>query len=505
MPRFPRLLVPLLAGLAVLVLSVPAWATITYSPSQPNVDQAVTFVVTTALTMLDPATVTWQFGDGGTASGQATVQHIYGRTGAFIVRCRYWAGGIWFDENVTVTVVENRRVTATPPNPQLGQNVAFQASNFLSASIRWDFGDGTAALIGGASISHAYAQPGVFVAAARDKGGAGLVDITVTVTVAVDISARSITYTPAMPVPLQPVTFTAVRFYTQKILWNFGDGSSPVSGGPTISHAFAKTGVYTVQAWDWNGAAGGPTSVAVRVEEAVGPRAPFGIFFLQLRFEDGLAYKVVPRGFAGLRAYVDIKYEGTGILQAQWLVDGMPFRAFSQTLPFAQAATFDSGPLPSLPTQMTGMHEVSLRLLSPATGLTMPIIRYFVTADTGIPPLRGLALQVAAVEGLKGVASELRLDSLKIPTGAYFILNGSVTYAQGTPLKFGLLRVHLGEELVDLQILRDLRPGETRAFTTSIRNPSPESRTIYLTLYDIGDSNAPKLLYLKKMAILPRD
>lgn len=505
MPRPIRLSVPLLVAGLALALANPGLATITYSPNQPNVDQAATFVVSTALTFLDPATVTWWFGDGATASGQITVQHIYGRAGVFNVRCTYRASGFWFDETVPITVVENRRVTATPANPQLGQSVAFQAFNFLSGSILWNFGDGSAAVVGGASISHAYTAPGVFVAAARDKGGAGLADITVTVTVAVDISVRSITFTPAVPVPLQPVAFTAVRFFTSKILWSFGDGSAPVSGGPTISHVFAKTGVYAVQAWDWNGAAGGPTSVSVRVEEPVGPRAPFGIFFLQLRFEDGLSYKVVPRGFAGLKAYADIKYEGTGILQAQWLVDGMPFRAFSQTLPFAEAATFDSGLLPSLPTQMTGMHEVSLRLLSPATSLTMPVIRYFVTAETGLPPLRGLALQVAAVEGLKGLRSELRLDSLKAPTGAYFILNGSVTYAQGVPLKFGLLRVHLDQELVDLQILRDLRPGETRSFKTSIFNPSPEARTIYLTLYDITDPNAPKLLYLKKIAILPQD
>jgi hypothetical protein len=143
--------------------------------------------------------------------------------------------------------------------------------------------------------------------------------------------------------------------------------------------------------------------------------------------------------------------------------------------------------------------------LSPSSSLTMPVIRYFVTAETGLPPMRGLNLQVAAVEGLKGVAGELRLDSLKIPAGTYFILNGSVTYSQAAPVRFGLLRVHLGEELVDQQILRDLRPGETRAITTSLLNPTPEGKFLYLTLYDITDPNAPKLLYLKKITILPLD
>ncbi|MCX6560192.1 MAG: PKD domain-containing protein [Candidatus Aminicenantes bacterium] len=500
----------LLASLAVLSLASPALATISYTPARPNIDQAVTFNISVGFGSVDPGSVLWRFGDGATASGQIMVQHVFGRIGTFTVQCHYYhafsvASGVWVDEETALTVVEDRSVSAKPSNPQVNQAVAFTAVNFLSASIRWSFGDGTPAVMGGAAINHAFTRPGIFVVAARDKGGAGLVDITATVSVAVDISRRSIAFAPAMPVARQPVTFTAVNFYTTDIRWDFGDGTPAVSGGPTSTHAFVATGLYTVQAWDWNGLGGGPTSITIRVEQPTGPTAPFQIFFLQLRFEDGLSYKVVPRGFAGLTAFADIKYEGTGLFQAQWLVDGMPFQTASQALPFAEATTLNSGRIPALPTSMTGMHEVSLRILSPASTLTMPIIRYFVSAETGTPPLRGLNLQVATVEGLKGVASELRLDSLRIPAGTYFILNGSVTYAQAAPIRYGLLRIHLGDDLADQQILRDLKPAETRGFTTSIFNPTPEGKFIYITLYDISDPNAPKLLYLKKIAILPND
>jgi PKD repeat protein len=501
---------PLLSLLAVLALASPALATITFTPVRPNVDQAVTFSISVSFGNIDAGSVLWRFGDGTTASGQITVPHIFGRTGTFTVQCHYYqmfslTSGVWVDEDIVLTVVENRSVSAMPSNPQVNQAVTFTALNFLSSSILWNFGDGSPSGLGGTTVNHAYTRPGLVVTSAKDNGGAGLATLTTAVTVGVDITRRSLTFAPANPVPLQTVTFSAVNFYTGDIRWDFGDGSPAVTGGPTSTHAYAATGLYTVQAWDWDGAYGGPTLITIKVGRPIGPTAPFQIFFLQLRFEDGLSYKVVPRGYAGLTAFADVKYEGTGLFQAQWLVDGMPFQAVSQALPFAEATTLQSGRIPALPTQMPGMHEVSLRILSPASALTMPIIRYFVSAETGTPPLRGLNLQVATVEGLKGVVSELRLDRLRIPAGTYFILNGSVTYAQAAPIRYGLLRIHLGDELADQQILRDLRPAETRGFTTSIFNPTPEGKFIYITLYDISDPNAPKLLYLKKIAILPND
>jgi hypothetical protein len=493
--------------LAIFLLASPALATISYTPSSPNVDQTTTFALSTSSGTIDEGSIQWRFGDGTTAAGRSMVQKEYARAGIFTVQCHYYystfSSGFWVDESATVTVVENRRITATPANPQMDQSVTFQAVNFLSASVLWSYGDDTPSVLGGTTIQHAYTRPGVFIASAKDKGGAGLAALTTTVSVAVDISSRRITFTPVYPAASLPMTFNAVDFFTAQIRWDFGDGTAAVSGGAAIAHTFARSGSYTVQAWDWNGAYGGPTSALVRVGEPTGPGAPFHISFLQLRFADGLAYKVVPRDAAGLLAYADIKYEGTGLFQAQWLLDGMPFRALSQVLSFAEASTLDSGRIPALPTQMTGMHEVSLRILAPETSLTMPVIRYFVSADAEVPPLHGLGLELASVEGLKGVTGELRLDSLKIPAGAYFILNGSVIYTQAAAVRFGLLRIHLGQELVDQQILRDLKPGETRRFATSILNPSPEAKFVYLTLYDISDPDAPRLLYLKKIAVLP--
>ena len=495
----------MLLAMAVIVAAVPASATIYVSPGQPNADQPVTFTVTVSNGTVSPGSVAWSFGDGSIANGQAMVQKTYATAGTYAITVRYAimtvAAQIPASESTTISVSERRRIISLTPAPMIGQPVSFMAQNFFSSSIQWNFGDGTPVEVGGPSAGHIYATPGNFVVSVRDYGGAGLSLFTLGVSVGVDISRRRITFAPPLPGAGYPVTFTGHNFYTSQVLWNFGDGQSPVSGAASIAHTFAKPGKYTVQAWDWNGQAGGPTSVNIQVSEPSGLRSAFQISVLQLRFDDGLSYKVVPVRFTPLTAYVDLKYEGTGLLQAQWMVDGMPFRSISQALPQAQSITLDSGRLPGLPTLLTGMHEVSLRILSPAVGFAIPVIRYFVSLDTGRPPLTGLDLNVETAEGLPGVDCTLTLGELRADAGRYFILHGKIQSDLPGGVKIGLLRVHLGADLLDQQIVRDLQPGRPVDFATSVRNPAPGAKTLYITLYDITDAASPKLLSLKKFTV----
>ncbi len=492
---------------AALLAAVPALAAVHMSPSQPNADQAVTFSLTVSSGMIVAGSVSWNFGDGTTAAGPSVVQKTYAAAGTYAVSVRYRVVFIGSNmpapvtETQTVTVIERRRIVCLTPAPMIGQPVSFIASNFFSASIQWNFGDGTPAVLGGPSVGHAYARLGKFLVTARDFGGRGLSAITTDVSLGVDLSKRRITYAPPQPAAGFPVTLTGTGFYTAEILWSFGDGQKPVSGMTTIAHTFDKPGKYTVQAWDWNGQAGGPTSVLVPVTEPTGLRSAFQISVLQLRFKDGLSYNVVPQGYSTLTAFADIKYEGTGLFQAQWLLDGMPFRSVSQALAAAQSTTLDTGRTPGLPTLLTGMHEVSLRILAPDVGFAIPVIRYFVSADTGLPPERGLDLNVETAEGLHGIDCDLTMGELRVAAGRYFILHGKIQSSLPRAVGIGLLRIHLGADLIDQQIVRGLASGEVRAFSTSARNPSPEARTLYITLYDITDPAAPRLLALQKITV----
>lgn len=488
-----------------------ASAAVTIVPPQANVDQTVSMTVSTSAGIIQPASVHWDFGDGTGATGALTVHKAYLITGTFRVRVNYLVGGLPITEYGNITIYENRRIVFTPAAPQVNQTVSFQAQNFLSPSIRWDFGDGSAAEMGGVNITHAYAFPGSFQVKAYDLGGTSTVPISTTVPVTIDIHQRLLRAFPPNPVAGRPVTLTALHFFTTNIRWDFGDGSPAESGGVSAIHTYAQPGEYLVQAWDWDGAYGGPTTLLLTVREAAGPRSAFQIFFLQLRFADGKAYKVVPRDEQALTAFADIKYEGTGIFQAQWLVDGTPFRVVTRAMPFAEDMTLDSSGLmpgqpavlPGLPTNIPGVHEVSLRILQPEVEFLVPVIRYFVSADAEVRPqdLAGARLELESARGAQGVSGRLEAGALEADTGRYIILNGTLTYGpRRKPAALVLLRVHLDNQLIDQQFLRDLRPGEERRFATSIFNPSGEDKWVYLTVYDL-DGDKAELIHFQKLRL----
>ena len=501
-------------GQAVITTSVTVGTSsgvVTVNPPSPNVDEQTTFTISRDYYQITGSTVQWAFGDGTAASGSATAVKAYAKPGTFIVSVRYFAApagatGSWFTDSKAIVVGERRKISVAPAVPVVQQTATFTALNFFSGSVWWDFGDGTPAVVGGPLIGHAYAEPGNFTVRAKDFGGAAAGTVTALVTIGIDTARRQIVVTPGNPVPRQPLTFTARNFYTTAILWDFGDGTAPVSGSLSAVHAFAQEGTFLVKAWDWNGR-GDPTILALKIGEEIGPRAPFRIFVLQLRFADGLGYKTVNQGERGLAAFADIKYEGTGLFEAQWTVDGMPFRLVTQMMPFASATTVDSGGIgriPGLPTTAPGIHEVGLRIIRPDIDFAVPVVRYYVvTGGRGTADLRSARIEVKAAEGLKGVTCSLALDTLKARTGSYFVLSGTVRHSLAETVKFGLLRIHLGDALVDQQLLRGMAPGMDRAFKTSIKLPLEPSNELFITLYDISDNLSPRLLYIKKITVAP--
>jgi PKD repeat protein len=483
----------------------PVYANVTYTPVRPNVEQQVTFQVTNPSGIIVAGSVRWKFGDGTTANGPTMVNKTYTAAGTYLVEVTYNTSAAipnWRTETVAVTVEERRRIVAAPSDPFVNQTVTFIAQNFLSGSIRWDFGDGTPPALLSTTVTHAYNHPATFVVQARDLGGVSVANITATVAVRVDPARRRITYSPDIPVAGRPVEFKAENFYTDQIKWDFGDGTPPLVSSVNETHIFLKPGAYTVRAWDWGGGFGEAAIRAVVIREERGARAPFQVSFIQLRFEDGKSYKVVAQNYRPLRAYADMRYEGTGLFQAQWLLDGQPFGITTKAMPFYDFVTIDSGELPGLPTQELGMHEVSLKILQPQTDFEIPVIRYFVAASEG-PELKRADVNILAAEGLEGVECTLEQGILQAPSGSYAILRGNIQGLDIAPVPWALLRIHIGSELVDQQLFKNLRPGEKREFVTSIFNRSPDPKIIYITLYNIT-RQPPELLFFRKLSLEQR-
>jgi hypothetical protein len=208
--------------------------------------------------------------------------------------------------------------------------------------------------------------------------------ITLTLVCALALRAQgTISVTPGVPVAGAPATFVLSPTYPPigPVSWDFGDQTQPLSGGIVASHVYARTGSYTVRAsYPYAAGAGLPATVQVPILVAtrLGPSAPFTISMLRLRWEDGRVDRSVEQGFSPLAVFADLKFEGTGILQAQWVVDGIPLGTFATQLAFAGTVTLDSRSMLPLPTTALGEHWVTLRILSPQVYVEPPQIRYFV-------------------------------------------------------------------------------------------------------------------------------
>jgi hypothetical protein len=112
---------------------------------------------------------------------------------------------------------------------------------------------------------------------------------------------------------------------------------------------------------------------------------PLVVRRVELQFTDGRPRATVPQGET-VTARARIRFDGTGLLRATWLVDGRALQTVSMPVSYGDSLTLDSSPGILLPTFEPGPHEVVLRIDQPAGALTVPAIVYTVTGGgTGAP------------------------------------------------------------------------------------------------------------------------
>jgi PKD repeat protein len=238
----------------------------------------------------------WSFGDGATGSGRQ-VTHTYAQAGSFTVM-------------LTVTNSDNRTASAThaiqvgggeqkppravinaPNQGQVGRSIAFDGSRSTAGGqitgYAWDFGDGATG--NGATASHAYANAGSYTVSLTVTSSTGQ---TASATHTIRIEGgqpggenppgginppgggieqpgggnplfgggnlpfgggqgglRAVISAPATGRVNQPIAFDGSRSSAggsqiASYAWNFGDGAT--GSGPTVSHAYAKAGLYLV-------------------------------------------------------------------------------------------------------------------------------------------------------------------------------------------------------------------------------------------------------------------
>lgn len=160
------------------------FASITYAPPQPNIEQQVTFTAS-HLDGISASTVQWNFGDATSTYGLTTVTKIYRAIGVYTVRISYRTNkNQQISEETSIAVGENRRISFTPAYPSVNKPVTFKAENFLSTRILWNYADDTLPECKSTIVSHTYTRPGRYTVRAKDWCGDSIATISATIQIA---------------------------------------------------------------------------------------------------------------------------------------------------------------------------------------------------------------------------------------------------------------------------------------------------------------------------------
>lgn len=109
---------------------------------------------------------------------------------------------------------------------------------------------------------------------------------------------------------------------------------------------------------------------------------PFSLRRVELKFENGRGEITVPKDFEKLKALAFVEFNGSGLLEAVWEVDGRTLAIIREFLTFGSLVTLTTPEIPPLPTFEPGVHRVAFRITDPPATFEIPSIAYFVTAAT---------------------------------------------------------------------------------------------------------------------------
>ena len=203
--------------------------------------------LTATITAGSNVSYAWDFGDG-TAGAGATVSHVYASLGVYtaVVTSSNSVSSMTATTVVTITdaVIEGLMVVNDSPTP-LGNHTTLAAtiSSGSNVSYTWDFGDSSQET--GATVSHVYANLGVYTAVVTATNSINTLTATTTVTVT-DVAIAGLTAVNSSPTELGTATFltgTIAAGTNVSYTWDLGDGT--VGHGRLLSHTYSLTGTFT--------------------------------------------------------------------------------------------------------------------------------------------------------------------------------------------------------------------------------------------------------------------
>jgi PKD repeat protein len=244
--------------------TVPTVARFTFSPTNPTINQDVSFNASSST--VSNGTFAWDFGDGTTGT-DVTTTHRYQRGGTFTITMTATNDARQTSTaSRTITVSTTLPPTAanftfSPTAPAINQDVVFLVSGTpvpglpglplpgapVGATYAWDFGDGTTAT--GTSVTHRYTRGGTFAVTLRVTSDTGLSATTsrqITISTTLPAGSANFIFSPTDPHTGDSVFFNASSstLVDGTYMWDFGDGSRGSGLNPV--HSFSQARTYTV-------------------------------------------------------------------------------------------------------------------------------------------------------------------------------------------------------------------------------------------------------------------
>jgi len=201
------------------------------------------FHFTGSTTSTGGTTLSWDFGDGLTGTGQSP-SHTYTSNGTYNV-CMIETDSTGnvictFCSPVTVgTPFGNCNFTSQPDTS--GTNFTFTANVTSGWVVTWDFGDNTSGT--GNPVSHSYNSNGTFLVCMTATDNLGNM-CTWCDTIVTGNGTAPCNFTYSTSPGTSSVNFTAQTSSGGNITWDFGDGTT--GSGIQATHVYAANGTYTV-------------------------------------------------------------------------------------------------------------------------------------------------------------------------------------------------------------------------------------------------------------------
>ncbi|MCJ7719540.1 PKD domain-containing protein [Candidatus Bathyarchaeota archaeon] len=233
-----------------------------WRPSQPTVNETVTFASTSFAPNATIAAYQWWLGDGGQKTDE-NFTYVYRTAGNYnvtleVVDNNGLTGNVTHIINVQPARAPTANFTWTPLTPKAGELVTFDASSSTSSGsivgYEWNFGDGQNA--SGRTLTHTYANATIYTITLNVTDSNGLCNTEqkqVQVVQPHGPKAES-SVVPETANVGELVEFNATNSQPgwngtnqapiTEYRWDFGDGNKTTTTTPIIYHAFSSSGTY---------------------------------------------------------------------------------------------------------------------------------------------------------------------------------------------------------------------------------------------------------------------